>query len=87
MARLLTYRAAVNFDRNRTTQEACCMAGLVSAETSFAVANDVLQIFGGYGYIVENQVEHFFRDARMMSIFGEADENLKSIMAHRIGCG
>jgi len=87
MSRLLTYQAAVNFDRNKASEKACCMAGLVSAETAFDVANDALQIFGGYGYIVENQIEHFFRDARIMSIFGESEEVLKSIMGDRIGCG
>lgn len=87
MARLLTYQAAVNFDRNKVSEKACCMTRVVSAETAFDVANNALQIFGGYGYIVENQIEHFFRDARIMSIFGESEEVLKSIMGDRIGCG
>jgi alkylation response protein AidB-like acyl-CoA dehydrogenase len=60
------------------------MAKMVSAETAFEVADDAVQIFGGYGYIVENQIEHFYRDARMLSVFGELGQTQKNLIADRM---
>jgi hypothetical protein len=40
--------------------------------------------FGGYGYIVENQIEHFYRDARMLSVFGELGQTQKNLIADRM---
>jgi alkylation response protein AidB-like acyl-CoA dehydrogenase len=56
MARLLTYKAAWDFDQNGGNVMLNCMAKMISAETAFEVADDALHIFGGYGYIVENQI-------------------------------
>jgi len=60
------------------------MAKMVSAETAFEVADDAVHIFGGYGYIVENQIEHFYRDARMVNVFGESGQTQRLLIADRI---
>lgn len=84
MAKLLTYKAAGDFDRNALNVSSTYMAKMVSAKTAFEVADGALHIFGGYGYIVENQIEHFYRDARMLSIFGEESQTQRTLIANKI---
>lgn len=84
MARLLTYKAAWDFDQNGGNVMLNCMAKMISAETAFEVADDALHIFGGYGYIVENQIEHFYRDARMVNTFGEVGQTQKKLIANKV---
>lgn len=84
MARLLTYKAAWDFDQNGGNVMLNCMAKMISAETAFEVADDALHIFGGYGYIVENQIEHFYRDARMVNAFGEVGRTQKKLIANKV---
>jgi alkylation response protein AidB-like acyl-CoA dehydrogenase len=84
MARLLAYKAAWDFDQNGGNVMLNYMAKMISAETAFEVADDALHIFGGYGYIVENQIEHFYRDARMVNIFGEVGRTQKKLIANKV---
>ena len=83
-ARLLTYKAAWSFDRNDGSPKVNYMAKMVSAETALEVARDSLHIFGGYGYMVENQIEQFYRDASMVDIIGMPGEIDKSLIADQI---
>jgi alkylation response protein AidB-like acyl-CoA dehydrogenase len=48
------------------------------------VADDAVHIFGGYGYIVEDQIEHFYRDARVLIVFGELGQTQKNLIADRM---
>lgn len=84
IARLLTHRAAWSFDRNDGGPKVDYMAKMVSAETALEVARDSLHIFGGYGYMVENQIEQFYRDASMVDIIGMPGETDKSLLADQI---
>lgn len=84
MARLLTYKAAWNFDQNGGDVMVNYMAKMISAETAFEVTDDAMHIFGGYSYIVENQIEHIYRDARMVSTFGEAGRMQKELIANKV---
>ena len=84
VARLLTYRAAWSFDKNDGNHKVNYMAKMVSAETALKVARDSLHIFGGYGYIVENKIEQFYRDASMVDIIGMPGEIDKSLIADQI---
>ena len=59
--------------------EAADPAGLVE------VADDVIQIFGGYGYMREYGVERALRDARLGPIGGGTDEIMKEILGRRLG--
>jgi alkylation response protein AidB-like acyl-CoA dehydrogenase len=84
VARLLTYKAAWGFDTKDGNSNINCMAKMVSAETALEVAKDSLHIFGGYGYVVENQIEHFYRDASMVDIIGMPGGTDKSLIADQI---
>jgi len=84
VARLLTYRAACHFDNNDPNPKINYMAKMVSAETALEVARDSLHIFGGYGYVVEERIEQFYRDASMVDIIGMPGETDKSLIADQI---
>lgn len=84
IARLLTYRAAWSFDRNDGASKVNYMAKMVSEETALEVARDSLHIFGGYGYMVENRIEQFYRDASMVDIIGMPGEMDKSLIADQV---
>jgi len=84
IARLLTYRAAWSFDRNNGAPKVNYMAKMVSSETALEVAKDSLHIFGGYGYMVENRIEQFYRDASMVDIIGMPGQMDKSLIADQV---
>lgn len=84
VARLLTYRASWHFDNNDPNPKINYMAKMVSAESALEVTRDSLHIFGGYGYVVENRIEQFYRDASMVDIIGIPGETDKSLIADQI---
>ena len=81
-ARLLTYRAASMKDqRCRTTLEAA-MAKLYSSEIAVGVAEDGVQIFGGYGFVKDYPAEKFFRDVKLTTI-GEGTSEIQRLVIAR----
>ena len=84
VARLLTYRAAWQFDNNDPNPKINYMAKMVSAESALEVARDSLHIFGGYGYVVDNLIEQFYRDASMVDMIGIPGGIDKSLIADQI---
>ncbi len=67
----LVHGAARLVDRGETASLAAMRARYVAGEAAVATADDVLQVFGGYGYSREYPAERFYRDARFCG-FGEA---------------
>jgi len=45
------------------------------------VADDAIQLHGGYGYMLEYEVERFYRDARLLKIYGGTQEIQKNTIA------
>jgi acyl-CoA dehydrogenase/citronellyl-CoA dehydrogenase len=85
-ARLLTYFAAAQFDRDPSTSaEAVAMAKLYGARVANYVADAAVQIFGGYGFMDETRVAMHYRDARVLRIGGGTDEIQMEILARRMG--
>ncbi len=68
MARLLAYKAAWEIDQGRTDPKLCSMAKLYGCGIATEVADAAISIFGGHGYMLENEVERFYRDARCYPI-------------------
>ena len=79
-ARLLTYRAAVLADEGRVTPKDTSMAKLFASETLAFVADSALQIQGGSGYITDNPVGRFYRDARITRIYEGTSEIQRGII-------
>ena len=83
MVRLLIYKAAWLVDVGRMDSKLCAMARAGSGNLVVDVVDEVLQIFGGYGYITETEIEHFYRDAWLVDIFG-GKNNLKDCIARLV---
>ncbi len=73
-ARWLTYWAATLADQGRATSESVSMAKLFASEALAFVADAAVQIQGGTGYIAENPVGRFYRDARVTRIYEGTSE-------------
>jgi butyryl-CoA dehydrogenase len=84
-ARLLTYRAAYLLDLpdSRPSMEVS-MAKLFASEICNWVANEAVQIHGGYGYIKEYAVERYFRDARVTEIYEGTSEAQRMVIARGV---
>jgi hypothetical protein len=81
-ARLLTYRAAVLKDAGvRATVEAA-MAKLYSSEVAVRVAEDAVQVHGGYGFVKDYPVEKYFRDVKLTTI-GEGTSEIQRLVIAR----
>ncbi len=83
-AKLLTYKAAWNFDEGRIDPKLTSMAKYVAAKTAVLVADEAIQIHGGYGYIMEYEVERFYRDAKIAEIYEGTKEIQKNTIASEI---
>ncbi len=68
LARLITYKAASLFDKGKAKAAFISMAKMTSARTAVEVADEAIQLFGGYGYMKESEVERFFRDAKVAEL-------------------
>jgi alkylation response protein AidB-like acyl-CoA dehydrogenase len=67
-ARLLTYQAAWKADNGGMDARLCAMANLHATRTALAVCDETIQLLGGYGYMLEYEVERFFRDAKTVGL-------------------
>jgi len=80
-SRLLTYRAAWNYDWRGIDPKLTSMAKMFAAKTAVEVADEAIQILGGYGYITEYEVERFYRDAKITEIYEGTKEIQKNTIA------
>ncbi len=81
-ARLLTYRAASLADRGcRVTREGS-MAKLFAGEVAVKVANEAVQIHGGYGFIKDYPAEKYYRDVKLCTI-GEGTSEIQRVVIAR----
>jgi alkylation response protein AidB-like acyl-CoA dehydrogenase len=81
-ARLLTYRAAWMKDRGMKTTEQSSMAKLYAGEVAVRVANECVQIHGGYGFIKDYPAEKFYRDVKLCTI-GEGTSEIQRLVIAR----
>ncbi|MBM4279170.1 MAG: acyl-CoA dehydrogenase [Deltaproteobacteria bacterium] len=80
-ARLLIYKAAWNYDQGRIDPKLTSMAKMFAGKVAVEVADEAIQIFGGYGYITEYEVERFYRDAKITEIYEGTKEIQKNTIA------
>jgi short-chain 2-methylacyl-CoA dehydrogenase len=84
-ARLLTYRAAVLKDQGRDFSLSAAQAKLKTGRLAVRVAEEAVQIHGGYGYIEEYPVCRFYRDAKILTIGEGTDEVQQMVIARALG--
>jgi alkylation response protein AidB-like acyl-CoA dehydrogenase len=81
-SRLLTYRAAYLKDRGQRMTKESAMAKLYASETAVRVADDCVQIHGGYGFIKDYPAEKYFRDVKLLTI-GEGTSEIQRLVIAR----
>jgi alkylation response protein AidB-like acyl-CoA dehydrogenase len=83
-AKLLTYYAAERKDHGQSVTTEAAMAKFYASEVAVKVANEAVQVFGGYGYIKDFPVEKFYRDAKLCTIGEGTSEIQKLVIARNI---
>jgi len=83
-AKLLIYRSADMKNKGMNVNKESAMAKYYSSEVAVRVANEAVQIFGGYGYIKDFPVEKFYRDAKLCTIGEGTSEIQKLVIARAI---
>ena len=81
-ARLLTYRAAAMKDQGKRTTLEAAMAKLYSSEIAVRVAEEGVQIHGGYGFVKDYPAEKYFRDVKLTTI-GEGTSEIQRLVIAR----
>ena len=86
LARNLLYKAAwLNQNNNPFALEAA-MSKLYCSEIAREVADEAVQIFGGYGLMKEYDIERFYRDQRILQIGEGTSEIQRLVISRLIGC-
>jgi citronellyl-CoA dehydrogenase len=83
--RALTYDAVEGYINGVDVTTKASMAKLISGRLSRRVADTCLQYFGGMGFMWDNPVSRAFRDGRLASIGGGADEVMLEIICKKMG--
>ncbi|MFT3941614.1 isobutyryl-CoA dehydrogenase [Rhodopseudomonas sp.] len=84
-ARTLLWRAAAALDRkDADATKLCAMAKRFATDAGFAVANEALQLHGGYGYLAEYGIEKLVRDLRVHQILEGTNEIMRLIVSRKL---
>jgi hypothetical protein len=83
-ARMLVYKAAWLKDQGLPYGKAAAMAKLYASEAACRVADEAVQIHGGYGFIKDYPVEKFYRDVKLCTIGEGTSEVLRMVIARHI---
>jgi len=84
-ARLMLWRAAASLDAgsSEATMQ-CAMAKRLATDAGFDVANEALQLHGGYGYLKDFAIERYLRDLRVHQILEGTNEIMRVIIARHL---
>ncbi len=83
-ARALCYKAGWMLDHGQVDPKLISMAKWIAGEVGVKVANEALQLHGGYGYIADYDVERFYRDAKIVEIYEGTKEIEKNTIAREL---
>ena len=83
--RALTYRAVESYVAGKDVTKLASMAKLKAGRLSREVADSCLQYWGGMGFMWDNPVSRAYRDVRLVSIGGGADEIMLGIICKLMG--
>ena len=81
---LLVYHAAWLKDKGENFIKEAAMAKLYASEAAMEITREAIQIHGGYGYVHENDVERFFRDAKILEIVDGTSETQRLTISREI---
>ncbi len=83
-ARLLTWYSAWLIDQGRPASLESSIAKCFASDAAMRVANEALQIFGGYGYMKDYPVEKLLRDAKLTQIYEGSNEIQRIVIAREL---
>ena len=84
-ARTVLLRAAAALDaKNPEVTKLCAMAKRFATDAGFKIANDALQLLGGYGYLAEYGIEKIVRDLRVHQILEGTNEIMRLIVSRKL---
>lgn len=83
-ARLLVYRAAYKLNEGTIAPEEASMAKMFATQTARKCAIEAVQVFGGYGYTEDYDVERYFRDAKVTEIYEGTNEIQRLVISKQI---
>lgn len=83
-ARLLTYQAAWLESNGHPYGQASAMSKVFASDTAMQVTIEAVQVFGGYGFIREYQVERMMRDAKITQIYEGTNEIQRLVIARNL---
>ncbi len=83
-ARLLTHKAASLADQKEPFSLYAAMAKLTATELCMEAATQGIQIFGGYGYMMDSPMQRYFRDAKLTAIYEGTSEVQRLVISNTI---
>ena len=83
-SKLLIFQASDMKNKGMNITKESAMAKLYASEVSVSVANEAVQIFGGYGFTKDYPVEKFYRDAKLCTIGEGTSEIQKMVISRQI---
>ena len=86
LARNILYKACWLCDNKRPFSTEAAMSKLYTSEIAREVADEAVQIHGGYGLFKDYDVERFYRDQRLLQIGEGTSEILRLVISRSIGC-
>ena len=86
LARNLLYKACWLKDNNKPFAKEAAMSKLYCSEIAREVADEAVQIHGGYGLMKDYDVERFYRDQRLLQIGEGTSEIQRLVISRHIGC-
>jgi len=84
LARTLTHKACTLLDQGKGDTNTTAMAKMYAARTAVEVVDEALQLHGGYGYFNEQDIERFYRGAKVLEIYEGAKEVEKMIIGRNV---
>jgi len=84
LARTLTHKACSLLDKGKSDSKVTSMAKMNAARTAVEVVDEALQLHGGYGYFNDQDVERFYRAAKVLELYEGAKEIEKIIIGRHV---
>ncbi|OJU93982.1 MAG: acyl-CoA dehydrogenase [Solirubrobacterales bacterium 67-14] len=83
-ARLLTWQSASQLDNGERNTLTSSEAKRFASDSAMEVTTDAVQVFGGYGFIKEYEVEKFMRDAKIMQLYEGTSQIQRMVIAREV---
>ena len=83
-SRLLLYKAAASADRKEPFTVMAAMAKLMASELCVKASSDGIQIYGGYGYMMDSPMQRYYRDAKLTTIYEGTSEVQRMVISRSL---